>query len=348
MCNKKFGKILIGAVLASMLMIGCGKDTAYFHKAEDYLSKGEYSIAIENYNKAIMEDEELQKSYRGAGIAYMKMANYEKAEEMFFRALKASDGTLDDMELDLSYYLGEIQICLGKYEEAVKTYTNVLEVYEDETEAYFYRGSAYLRRADHKKAESDFKKAAESNDAFILYGIYEAYEAMSMGDAEGYSYLEKITKLKGNSGEELYVKGKAYYKMGDEEKAIELLKKSEKEKEPQATFYLGYINEQKGEYATAVKYYDSYKEKANLTFGEYSIISDCMIKAGDYSAALELNQNMRETAGKSELQDLLFDEIVMYEKIGDYSTAREKAESYVSEYPDDAQGQKEYQFLLTR
>lgn len=346
MHNRQIRNMLIGALLASSLLVGCGKDEQYLKKADQYLKKGEYSLALESYNKAIMEDEELQKAYRGAGIASMKMADYEKAEDMLLRALKESDGIVGDTELDLSYYLGEVQMCLGKYEEAIKSYTNILDVYEDETDAYFYRGSAYLQMDKLEKAQKDFTKAAKKADIMLLYGIYEAYEAK--GSDAGYSYLEKIVEKKGESGEDLYVIGKAYYKLGEEEKAIETLKKSEEKKEYQATFYLGYLYEQKGDYATAIQYYNSYKEKAGLTFGEYRTVSECFIKAGDLAAALELNQYMRDSAGKAELQDLLFEEIVLYEKSGDYEGARNKAEAYVEEYPEDAEGQKEYQFLLTR
>ena len=47
-------------------------------------------------------------------------------------------------------------------------------------------------------------------------------------------------------------------------------------------------------------------------------------------------------------QDLLFNEIVAYEKKLDFQTAKAKAEAYVALYPSDEQGQKEYEFLSTR
>lgn len=304
--------IIIGAVLAGAVCTGCGKDAGYYEKAQQYLEKNAYAHAIEYYNKAVMEDEELQQSYRGAGIAYMKLGDYEKAEEMFLRALKASDGTLGDMELDLSYYLGETRMHLGEYKEAVEIYTNLLEVYDEETEAYFYRGCAYLQLGEAGKAGKDFKVAEKEQDIVVLYGIFEAYE--QQGSDEGYAYLDKITASKGDSAEELYVRGKAYYKLGDMDKAVELLKSSEKKGNTSATLFLGNAYEQMGDYATALQYYGT-----------------CM-----------------ETADEAQLQELLFREIVIYEKSGNYSEARSKAEAYVEEYPDDEEGKKEYQFLLTR
>lgn len=347
--NKKCGyirTIVAAVVISSVAAVGCGDKTEYYDKAEQYLSGGEYSLAIENYNKAIMEDEFLQESYRGAGIAYMKTADYEKAQEMFLRALKESDGTIGDMEMDLSYYLGETQTCLGNYQDAIETYSNVLEVYDKEQDAYFYRGSAYLQLGKNEKAEKDFEKAAGKGDMRILYGIYEAY--VLKGSDAGVSYLDKIVKAKGDSPEELYIKGKAYYQLGDVEQAVATLKQSGEKKESQAWFYLGYIYEQQGDFDSALEAYETYQKEAGLSFGEYQTVSACMQKAGKYEAALELNRSLREGAGKETVQNLLFEEILIYENCGEYSTAREKAESYVSEYPSDAQGQKEYQFLLTR
>lgn len=347
MYNKYVGKLLIGTVMASALIMGCGgKKEQYLEKAEQYMEKGQYDLAQLNYSKAIMEDEDLQTAYRGAGIASMKLADYERAEDMLLRGLKASDGVLDETELDLSYYLGETQICLEKYEDAIETYSNVLEVYEEEAAAYFYRGAAYLKLGNEAKAKEDFNKAAKQKDAVILYGIYEAYE--EAGSDQGVAYLEQITKLKGEGGAELYVIGKAYHKLGDEQKAIEYLEKSKKEKEYQAIFYLAGIYKDKGDYGTAVEYYKEYDKAAGLTMSEYYQVVESMAKAGDCLGALELNQQMREGAGESQLQELMFDAIVICEKGGDYASAREKAEEYVAQYPDDEEGQKEYQFLLTR
>jgi hypothetical protein len=48
------------------------------------------------------------------------------------------------------------------------------------------------------------------------------------------------------------------------------------------------------------------------------------------------------------VKELLFDEIVYYEKLKDYNTAYEKAKAFVEEYPGDADGKNEYDLLYTR
>ena len=98
--RENYKKKIAAFVLAALLLCGCGGDgTAYLQKAEEQLKKENYSRALELYNKAIMEDEDLLKAYRGAGIASLKMADYEKAKDFFLRALKKTDGIISKDEV---------------------------------------------------------------------------------------------------------------------------------------------------------------------------------------------------------------------------------------------------------
>ena len=48
------------------------------------------------------------------------------------------------------------------------------------------------------------------------------------------------------------------------------------------------------------------------------------------------------------MQTLSFNEIVAYEYLGEYKRALELIENYLKNYPDDAQAQREHDFLVTR
>jgi TolA-binding protein len=48
------------------------------------------------------------------------------------------------------------------------------------------------------------------------------------------------------------------------------------------------------------------------------------------------------------MQDLLYNEIVAYEKLGQFSKAEEMMQSYLKSYPDDQDAQREQLFLQTR
>lgn len=345
MQKKRVAKIAAGIMMAAALC-ACGTEEQYMQKADELLKKGEYSQALEQYNKAIMEDQELQEAYRGAGIASMKQGDYEKAQDMFLRGLKETNGIINDIELDLSYYLGECQIQLGSYKDAVQTYSNIIEYDDKEVEAYFYRGCAKLKLGSTEDALKDFKKLSGTDRIQYLYGIYEACE--EAGSDEGRAYLEQIVKSGGTGAEELYTIGRAYDKLGDTAKAEEYLTKSSQKGKSPAGFYLGQIYQRQGDYESALNCYNKYREENGLTAGEYHVVAECMMSMGDYDSALELNSYMKKNASGTELQMLEFEEIAVYERKNDYENARTKAQEYVSKYPDDAAGQKEYAFLLTR
>ena len=113
-----------------LTLAGCKNKISYYDNACTAMEKGNYEEAIENYNKAIMEDEELQSSYRGAGISYFRVGDYEKAEEFFVRGLRESKGIVSDIELDMSYYLAETYVCLGENDKALDVYTNIINLKE--------------------------------------------------------------------------------------------------------------------------------------------------------------------------------------------------------------------------
>ena len=48
------------------------------------------------------------------------------------------------------------------------------------------------------------------------------------------------------------------------------------------------------------------------------------------------------------LQEMLFNQIVCYENLGDWENAKTKIAEYIQVYPDDADAQREAKFLETR
>ncbi len=93
----------------------------------------------------------------------------------------------------------------------------------------------------------------------------------------------------------------------------------------------------------------------------YSFIGACSMQLDDIKGALDAFEKgialAAEADGKKKedepdysraVQEMKFNQIVCYEKELDWETARDKAEAYVKEYPDDQAAQKEVEFLKTR
>ena len=80
----------------------------------------------------------------------------------------------------------------------------------------------------------------------------------------------------------------------------------------------------------------------------YNGLALCDIAEGNYDSALTNISSGITVSDTDDLQSLLFNEVIAYEKKLDFASALDKAQTYVGMYPDDADGQKEVAFLKTR
>ena len=90
----------------------------------------------------------------------------------------------------------------------------------------------------------------------------------------------------------------------------------------------------------------------------YNLMGICAMQTEDYEAALAHIQSGLALAGTSAgeeeqpseelLREMKYNEIICYERLADWENARQKANEYLSEYPDDEAVQREAEFLETR
>lgn len=80
----------------------------------------------------------------------------------------------------------------------------------------------------------------------------------------------------------------------------------------------------------------------------YNGLALCDIADGSYDSALENISKGLGDAESDEMQDLLFNEIVAYERKMDFATALSKTQEYVNMFKDDQAAAKELIFLQSR
>lgn len=89
----------------------------------------------------------------------------------------------------------------------------------------------------------------------------------------------------------------------------------------------------------------------------YNLMGVCAMQTEEYEAALEYIQSglaLAESADGEEqpseelIREMKYNEIICYEKQSDWENARQKADEYLSEYPEDESVQREAEFLETR
>ena len=288
-------------------------------------------------------------SDRDAGIAYMDQAQYEQAVTSFESAYALCDEKMPETKTDISLYEAACQMKLEDYESVKNTCTRILELGEN-AEAYYMRGVAFLKLGDKDAAKADFDGAAvmEPNDYEMFLNIYQQYEAINQS-AVGDQYLQQVLNNESTGLEDDYQKGSIYYYLGDYEKAATALARPVEAKKEDAMRLMGQVYLAQGDTQSAWVVYQQYKETFGETAESYNGIALCDIADGDYDTALQdIQQGLSLDVSDSSKRDLLYNEIVVYEKKMDFATAKQKAEEFMQLYPDDEAGQKEYDFLITR
>lgn len=82
----------------------------------------------------------------------------------------------------------------------------------------------------------------------------------------------------------------------------------------------------------------------------YNFLGTCELKLEDYKMALNYYRLGMECEDCSEemLQGMRFNEIVCFEALGEWESAKAKLAEYVADYPDDEIAAKEAEFFETR
>ncbi len=114
---------------------------------------------------------------------------------------------------------------------------------------------------------------------------------------------------------------------------------------------IGLAYYEQGDYARAAEALsEALNAGAEETATICGLLGDCQYSLGDYSSAISwYEQGLALGDGSESLnQGMAFNIISAYEQMGDYDSAKEQLETYVSQYPDDETAQKEAEFLETR
>ena len=127
----------------------------------------------------------------------------------------------------------------------------------------------------------------------------------------------------------------------------ELLEASKKDN-TEALLLLGMVYLAQDDVDNAKAMYTQYISAAGDSAKGYNGLALCDIRNEDYDSALDNITKGLPTATTDEMQSLLFNEIVTYEKKLDFATALTKVKEYIDMFPEDSAAKKELAFLKTR
>lgn len=337
-------------VLAGMLLGGCGADeqVSYTNQGMEAIQALEYDEALTCFRNAREEGEDERLLYRGMGLAYMGLTDYENAITYLEAALHLGGGKVEDIDFDINYYLATAYYKNGRAQDAINAYSAILGLRPREKNAYYLRGCVKLSVDDFEAAQADFDEAValDSRDYDQMIRIYMALDEYGYKDA-GLIYLQNALTENEKSISD-YDMGRICYYMGDYENARNHLTNLKTTTDYGAALYLGRTYEALGDYNYASSIYAGYAENDQSKAEIYNQLGLCRMKMGEYESALEAFQAAMNIEDNGMMQSLKFNEIVTYEYMRDYKTAAALMNSYLRSYPDDETAKREYEFLQTR
>lgn len=352
----KYRQNMLGILLAAgVCMTGCGRiSTEGIDEGMKQVGELDYESALQTFEQAILNNEDPEMAYRGEGIAYMGLTDYGNAIEAFEKALSFSDMFADDVEYDINYYLATAKYKSGDLAGAVTVLDHIIALRPKDAQALFLRGSAKALGDSYEEGVMDLEQSVllSGKDVGRVTEVYKVLREAGH-EEEGRAYLNNVLSDTSMNPTD-YEKGWIYYYLGDYENArnsLEQARTSGKEKkyqEEDIILLLGQTYEQLGDKNYAAGLYEDFLSSGGGEAEIYNQLGLCKLDTGDYAAALSAFQNALSLGTATNLQSLKFNEIVAYEFLGDFTKAKVQMESYLKEYPDDAQAKREYEFLKTR
>lgn len=350
MKKKQVVSVAAAVLTVSVYTAGCG-----FANKNENIDAGmaaiqalDYDAAIASFEAAKEADENPRLLYRGEGLAYMGKTQYTDAAAAFETALSYSDGRVDDMDYDINYYLATAYYKQGETDKAVEAYNAIIGLRPEERDAYYLRGVIYTESGSIEKALEDFDRAISLNtrDYDRLIDIYCVLDENGYKES-GQEYLqgamESGTKYMTN-----YEKGRISYYLEDYENARNYLEKARDEEGYEAVLFLGKTYETLGDYNYAISVYNTFVDSGQESPQVLNQMGLCKLQMKDYQGALEAFQRAMNIEDNGMMQVLKMNEVVAYERLGEYKKASVLLDSYLKTYPDDEEAKREYEFLKTR
>ena len=348
---------LLSVGLGAFLLTGCGgEQKKTYEQANTDLEQGNYDYALNEYQSCISAGYKLSDSYRGSGIVKLRTGDYQGAIDDLTSALNDEETGKSDRK-DILEYRATAELKAELYDQAMADCQTLAEDYSLTANDYYLTGCVALAMDSYDEASSNFSKAYGDEATYeMAIQIYEAYLGHDM-EADGTKYLEASLKTEAKTAEDYCERGKVYYYMEDYENAKTELTDASGKGSTEALLLLGMVYGAQQDYANARAMYQQYinkmqessdKKQTSTAAPGYNGLAVCDIAEGNYDSALENINSGIAAASDNEMQSLLFNEIVVYEKKLDFSTAQEKAQSYVGMYPEDEEAAHELAFLKSR
>lgn len=336
------------SVSAAALQTADG-DSSFYGQAMAMLEKGDYQNAYTYFQSAINSEGHAAEGRRGQGICQLKLGNYDDAITLFDQACSAvrypslNEAFLEDCELY------EVQACIAaeQYDKALTLCDSLIRG-DRSGEAFLLRGTVYLKTEKYGQAAADFQHAIEADPSYDIYlKIYQTYTESSR-QADGAVFLKDALNIEPQSAEDNEKLGQICYELGDYDSAEKYLTVALEGGVADAVSLLGRTYLDAGDTDGARSMYQKCVDDGTFVAAGYNGLAICDMQDENYEAALEHITAGLSSGDTSMQEELLYNEIIVYEKQGDYETAASKMTSFLGWYPQNTAAVAESRFISSR
>jgi len=338
-------------LMLSAIIAGCGETpTQYYDAGFAFLENGQYEEALGNFNVSLSQEKETKECYRGLGIAYIGIGDYDSAIDSFLKAFDLSRGSISDIDYDINYYLGYAYRLGGYNEEAKAVYDAILTLKPKENQALYQRILCNLSLGNTEDADSDIELLTSRNAADYELFLELFFSMKEIGqDAYADKFLQNVLD---NSDKKMsdYDKGRMLFYIGDYSNARAYLEKAKNSSDPETYLMLGKTYEAINDFGYAASLYNTYLDQnsKDSNAAVYNQLGICRCKQGEYESAINAFSFGIKLDDPAWNKTLLYNEAVAYELMLDFETARQKFADYYQLFPSDETVKREIDFLETR
>ncbi len=133
--------------------------SAYHLRGLAYYEKGQYDLALEDYNQSIRPDstDPDPDVFTGRGNIYLNKQQYDRAIEDYNRAIRLKPDATNLYNRGNAYY-GKRQ-----FDRAIEDYNQAIRLNPNDANAWFNRGQAKHERGDSSGGNADIARARQIN-----------------------------------------------------------------------------------------------------------------------------------------------------------------------------------------
>lgn len=343
----------LAALLLCMMLVftACGgvAPLTSYERGMAALQSGDLNAAMSHFSASSQTGGEEAMGFRGMGLIHMKRQEYAEAIEAFQNSLDhvEYDSLNAAFTEDVKMYLANAYVKDGQPDKAITIYSQLLNS-SHASDAYLLRGKLYAAEKKFGQAGQDFERAIELDPSFEVYlQIYDIYVNLNR-QADGAAYLREARGRTTDSVEDSYQMGRICYLLGDYDTAKDQLSKAVGGKISGAAALLGRVYLDQGDIVSARGVFQNCIESGREISAGYNGLALCAIESGEYEDALRYVHAGLQGADAAISEELLYNEIVVYERQYDFVTALSKMESFINTYPGNTAARREYTFLKSR